>query len=84
MSKGGNTNIAETGTAASRVLFISSADATTIFNENTSNFLFVLEEPVVVPNHHSILLSVIGAEIPYSFYNFVVGRKFTTGELELY
>jgi hypothetical protein len=75
MSKGGNTNIAETGTAASRVLFISSADATTIFNENTSNFLFVLEEPVVVPNHHSILLSVIGAEIPYSFYNFVVGRN---------
>lgn len=75
MSSGGNTKIAETGTAASRVLFVSSADATTIFNNNTSNFLFVLDEPVVVPNHHSILLSLIGAEIPYSFYNFVDGRN---------
>lgn len=75
MSSGGNTKIAETGTAAARVLFVSSADATTIFNDNTSNFLFVLDEPVIVPNHHSILLSLIGAEIPYSFYNFVNGRN---------
>jgi len=75
MSSGGNTKIAETGTSAARVLFVSSADATTIFNNNTSNFLFVLDEPVVVPNHHSILLSLIGAEIPYSFYNFVDGRN---------
>ncbi len=75
MSSGGNTKIAETGTSAARVLFVSSADATTIFNDNTSNFLFVLDEPVIVPNHHSILLSLIGAEIPYSFYNFVNGRN---------
>ncbi len=75
MSTGGQTKIAETGTAASKVLFINSGDATTIFNDNTSNFMFVLDEPVVVPNHHSILLSLIGAEIPYSFYNFVDGRN---------
>ena len=75
MSAGGQTKIAETSTEASRVLFINSGDATTIFNDNTSNFMFVLDEPVVVPNHHSILLSLIGAEIPYSFYNFVDGRN---------
>lgn len=75
MSTGGQTKIAETGTPASRVLFINSGDATTIFNDNTSNFMFVLDEPVVVPPHHSILLSLIGAEIPYTFYNFVDGRN---------
>lgn len=75
MSKGGQTKIAETGTPASRVLFINSGDATNIFNDNTSNFMFVFDEPIVVPNHHSILMSLIGAEIPYTFYNFVDGRN---------
>tara|TARA_R110002126_G_scaffold146267_2_gene292232 strand:+ start:2813 stop:3952 length:1140 start_codon:yes stop_codon:yes gene_type:complete len=75
MSKGGNTLIPETETRASRVLFISSGDATAIFNDNRSNYKFTLEEPVVVPNHHSILMSLIGAEIPYSFYNFISGRN---------
>ena len=40
------------------------------YRSNLSNFEFVLEEPVIVPNHHSILLSMMSAEIPYSFYNF--------------
>ena len=75
MSRGGQTRIAETGTAASRVVFINSGDATNIFNDNTSNFMFVFDEPIVVPNHHSILMSLIGAEIPYTFYNFVDGRN---------
>ena len=75
MSKGGNSLIPETETRASRVLFISSGDATTIFNNNRSNYKFTLEEAVAVPNHHSILLSLIGAEIPYSFYNFVDSRN---------
>ena len=75
MSKGGNTNIPETETRTSRVLFISSGDATAIFNENRSNYKFTLEEAVVVPNHHSIVMSLIGAEIPYSFYNFVDSRN---------
>ena len=35
----------------------------------------IFEEPIVVPNHHSILMSLIGAEIPYTFYNFVDGRN---------
>lgn len=63
----------ETSTAASRVLYINSKDATTIFNQNQSDFIFTLEEPIVVPEHHSMLMSVFSSEIPYSFYNFRVG-----------
>lgn len=63
----------ETETAASRVLYINSKDATTFFNQNQSDFIFSLQEPVVVPEHHSMLMSVFSAEIPYSFYNFRVG-----------
>ena len=69
------TTYAETETPASRVLYINSKDATAIFGENTSDFDFTLEEPVVVPPHHAIMLSVYSAEIPYSFYNFEVGRN---------
>ena len=65
----------ETETTASRVLYINSKDATAIFNNNRADFDFVLEEPIVVPDHHSILMSVYSAEIPYSFYNFQDGRN---------
>ena len=60
----------ETETDASRVLYINSRDATTFFNDNQSDFIFTLEEPIVVPEHHTMLMSVYSAEIPYSFYNF--------------
>ena len=63
----------ETETKASRVLYINSKDATVFFNENQSDFIFTLQEPIVVPEHHSMLMSVFSAEIPYSFYNFRVG-----------
>ena len=63
----------ETETAASRVLYINSKDATTFFNQNQSDFVFSLQEPIVVPEHHSMLMSVFSAEIPYSFYNFRIG-----------
>ena len=63
----------ETGTAASRVIYINSKDATAIMGDNRSDFDFTLEEPIVVPPHHNILLSVYSAEIPYSFYNFRLG-----------
>ena len=65
MSQGGHTLVPETETRASRVLFLSSGDATAIFNDNRSNFKFTLEEPVMVPNHHSIVMSLIGAEVNY-------------------
>ena len=60
----------ETGTSASRVIYINSKDATSIMGDNRSDFDFTLDEPIVVPPHHNILLSVYSAEIPYSFYNF--------------
>ena len=63
----------ETETSASRVLYINSKDATTIFQDNQSDFTFTLEEPIVVPEHHNMLMSVYSAEIPYSFYNFRLG-----------
>ena len=64
---------AETETVASRVLYINSKDATQVFNANSSDFDFTLEEPIVVPEHHTILMSIFSAEIPYSFYNFQIG-----------
>jgi hypothetical protein len=64
---------AETETPASRVIYINSKDATTTFNNNQSDFDFTLDEPIVVPDHHSILMSIYSAEIPYSFYNFEDG-----------
>ena len=63
----------ETETPASRVLYINSKDATIFFNNNQSDFIFTLEEPIVVPDHHSMLMSIFSAEIPYSFYNFRIG-----------
>jgi len=69
------TSYAETETPASRVLYINSDNATTIYNNKDTDFEFVLEEPIVVPTHHAILASVYSAEIPYSFYNFEIGRN---------
>ena len=60
----------ETETSASRVIYINSKDATSIMGNNRSDFDFTLEEPIVVPPHHNILLSVYSAEIPFSFYIF--------------
>lgn len=66
---------AETETPASRVIYINSKDATNIFGGNQSDFDFTLDEPIVVPDHHTILMSVYSAEIPYSFYNFQDGKN---------
>ena len=41
----------ETETAASRVLYISSKDASVFFQNNQSDFTFQLEEPIVVCAH---------------------------------
>lgn len=63
----------ETETPASRVIYINSGDATTTYGGVDSDFDFVLEEPIIVPAHHSILMSVYSAEIPFTFYNFQDG-----------
>jgi len=69
---------AETSTSASRVIFISSEDARTqggnLTTPGTSfvttNYRFLLQQPIAVPEHHSIVMSLHHCSIPYTFYNF--------------
>jgi hypothetical protein len=35
----------------------------------TTNYLYVMKEPILVPDHMNLLLSLHTATIPYSFYN---------------
>lgn len=62
----------ETNTAASRLLFLSSADGNNLSgNPNlTTDFELTLKQPIIVPNHHTILMSLHRASIPHTFYNF--------------
>ena len=62
----------ETSTGASRILFLSSADGINLSgNPNlTTDFSFQLEQPIVVPHHHAILMSLHRTSIPHTFYNF--------------
>ena len=62
----------ETSTDASRIFFIDSRDG---INENsnpqiTTDFTLNLEDPIVVPNHHTILMALHRVNIPRTFYNF--------------
>ena len=68
-------SLPEVETPASRVLYINSKDATTRYGPFDTDFDFSLEEPVAVPPHHIILLSLYSAEIPYSFYYFDTGHN---------
>ena len=75
----------ETSTDASRVLYLDSARATNNLSgvvvagesRRTTDVGFQLQEAIVVPSHHTILLSVHSCNIPYSFYNFQTGRNLT-------
>lgn len=75
----------ETSTDASRVIYLDSADATEIRSgitgygksNRTTDCGFQLQESIVVPAHHTILLSLHSCAIPYSFYNFQRGRNTT-------
>lgn len=62
----------ETSTGASRILFLSSADGVNLSgNPNlTTDFSFQLDQPIVVPHHHAILMSLHRTSIPHTFYNF--------------
>ena len=67
----------ETGTGASRILFINSAD-TTLQTSNpiyTTDYQFLPDEAITVPPHHQILMSLHHTSIPFSFYNFQRGRN---------
>ena len=35
----------------------------------TTNFIYVMKEPLTVPDHMNLLISLHTATIPYSFYN---------------
>tara|TARA_R100001509_G_C4873461_1_gene217652 strand:+ start:816 stop:1754 length:939 start_codon:yes stop_codon:yes gene_type:complete len=35
----------------------------------TTNFIYVMKEPIIVPDHMNLLVSLHTATIPYSFYN---------------
>lgn len=68
---------AETGTGASRVMYLNSGDATQNLSSDklTTDYVFVPDESIVVPPHHSILLSIHHCQIPFSFYNFQLNRN---------
>ena len=70
-------NSAEIGTGASRVMFINSRDATqnNSLDYLTTDFTFIPEEALVVPQHQTILMSLHHTSIPFSFYNFQEGRN---------
>jgi len=67
----------ETSTDASRILFIDSRDGR---NNNadpqlTTDYFINIQDPIVVPNHHTILLSLHRVNIPRTFYNFEKNRN---------
>ena len=39
----------------------------------TTNFIYVMKEPILVPDHMNLLISLHTATIPYSFYNVRTG-----------
>jgi len=62
--------INDTHTESSKIVHINSLDATTIFSsDRTTDFSYELEQPISVPENQLILVSCIGATIPYTFYN---------------
>ena len=71
----------ETNTGTSRIVFINSEDARkqggnlTLPGESftTTDYRIVLQQPIVVPAHHSIVMSTHHTSIPYTFYNFRKG-----------
>ena len=72
----------ETNTDASRILFLSSDDGVNISGDDslTTDFSFQLEQPIVVPRHHAILMSLHRTSIPNTFYNF---QRFRNCDLEV-
>ena len=72
----------ETSTGASRILFLSSADGVNLSGDPslTTDFSFQLEQPILVPHHHAILMSLHRTSIPHTFYNF---QRFRNCDLEV-
>ena len=56
-------------TQSSKVLFIDSKDATQRHQGETTHFTYVFRDSVIVQKNEGVLLSLLQASIPYSFYN---------------
>jgi hypothetical protein len=67
----------ETNTDASRILFIDSKDGenTALSNQLTTKYKVKLQDPIVVPSHHTLLLSLHRLNVPRTFYNFQHARN---------
>ena len=67
----------ETQTDASRILFIDSRDGKNLDGnpQITTHYEINLQDPVVVPPHHAILLSLHRMNVPRTFYNFAKNRN---------
>ena len=55
-------------------MFINSGDAK-LQGNLTTDYVFIPDESIVVPPHHTILMSLHHTQIPFSFYNFQSGRN---------
>ena len=56
-------------TQSSKVLFIDSKDATQRHQGETTHFTYVFRDSIIVQKNEGVLLSLLQASIPYSFYN---------------
>ena len=56
-------------TQSTKVLFIDSKDATQQHQGETTHFTYVFRDSIIVQNNEGVLLSLLQASIPYSFYN---------------
>ena len=67
----------ETQTDASRILFIDSRDGKNLDAnpQITTHYEIDLQDPIVVPPHHAILLSLHRMNVPRTFFNFAKNRN---------
>ena len=54
---------------SSTVLHIRSKDATQILDGFNTDFKLILTNPIIISQEEEIHISLMSAEIPYSFYN---------------
>ena len=60
----------DTHTESSKIVHINSIDADVKYSsDRTTDFSYQLEQPIRVPENQLLLVSCIGATIPYTFYN---------------
>ena len=64
----------DTSTQGSKVVHINSLDSDFQYStDHTTDFSYDLETPIMCPENQKMLISCIGATIPYTFYNIRTG-----------